>query len=189
VEDQYMFGPDLLVAPVLTEGARSRRVYLPAGTAWTDAWTDQTLVGGQWIEADAPWSAFPSLCARGRRRRSAPRERSGRLSWAPARVRFRARLVARWAVFLDAPGLEWQYEKKGYRLSNGMPYLPDFWLPDLDCWLEIGGNEPTAEGRVKARLLAEDTGYPVFVFVGLPSVSDPAKSNGFVAQGRQWVEG
>ena len=59
VEDQFMFGPDLLVAPVLYEGARSREVYLPAGTTWTDAWTDETFDGGQWITADAPLERIP----------------------------------------------------------------------------------------------------------------------------------
>lgn len=59
VDDQFMFGPDLLVAPVLYEGARSREVYLPAGTIWTDAWTDETFDGGQWITADAPLERVP----------------------------------------------------------------------------------------------------------------------------------
>ncbi len=80
---------------------------------------------------------------------------------------------------LDALGLEWEYEKEGYRLSNGMPYLPDFWLPELECWLEIKGNAPTDQERDKAHLLADGTGYPVFVFVGLPSVGDPAKPTGW----------
>jgi hypothetical protein len=62
-----------------------------------------------------------------------------------------------------------------------MPYLPDFRLPGLECWLEIKGDEPTAEERVKALMLAEGTGYPVFVFVGLPAVSDLAKPTGFGA--------
>jgi alpha-D-xyloside xylohydrolase len=59
VEDQFMFGPDLLVAPVLYEGVRSRKVYLPAGTRWRDAWTDEKLEGGQWIAADAPLERIP----------------------------------------------------------------------------------------------------------------------------------
>jgi len=59
VDDQYMFGPALLVAPVLYEGARSREVYLPAGTTWTDAWTDESFDGGQWITADAPLEQIP----------------------------------------------------------------------------------------------------------------------------------
>jgi alpha-D-xyloside xylohydrolase len=59
VDDQYLFGPDILVAPVLEEGARSRGVYLPAGVSWTDAWTGQTLAGGQHIVADAPLARIP----------------------------------------------------------------------------------------------------------------------------------
>ncbi|HEX6032995.1 MAG TPA: hypothetical protein VFY83_01130, partial [Anaerolineales bacterium] len=59
VEDQFMFGPDLLVAPVLHEGARSRQVYLPAGTTWKDAWTDEIFPGGQTITADAPLKRLP----------------------------------------------------------------------------------------------------------------------------------
>jgi alpha-D-xyloside xylohydrolase len=66
IEDQFMFGPDLLVAPVLFEGARSRRVYLPAGTGWRDAWTDEELAGGQWIEADAPLERIPLYVRAGR---------------------------------------------------------------------------------------------------------------------------
>jgi len=63
VDDQFMFGPDLLVAPVLHEGARSREVYLPAGATWRDAWTDAIHDGGQWITADAPLERIP-LCLR-----------------------------------------------------------------------------------------------------------------------------
>jgi len=59
VEDQFMFGPDLLVAPVLYEGARSREVYLPAGTTSKDAWTDEVFQGGQTITADAPLKHLP----------------------------------------------------------------------------------------------------------------------------------
>ena len=40
--------------------------------------------------------------------------------------RFRSRLEARWAVFFDALGLEWEYEPEGYELSDGSWYLPDF---------------------------------------------------------------
>jgi len=59
IEDQFMFGPDLLVAPVLYEGARSRQVYLPAGTHWRDAWTGEKLGGGQWVVAAAPLERIP----------------------------------------------------------------------------------------------------------------------------------
>ena len=59
VEDQLMFGPDLLVAPVLYEGARSREVYLPAGSSWRDVWTNEIFTGGQWLTAEAPLDRIP----------------------------------------------------------------------------------------------------------------------------------
>jgi alpha-D-xyloside xylohydrolase len=59
VDDQYMFGPDLLVAPVVEAGARSREVYLPAGSTWKDAWTDIVYEGGQSITAAAPLEQIP----------------------------------------------------------------------------------------------------------------------------------
>jgi alpha-D-xyloside xylohydrolase len=59
IDDEFLFGPDILVAPVLEYGARKRKVYLPAGTTWTDTWTDKKISGGQWIEADAPLERIP----------------------------------------------------------------------------------------------------------------------------------
>ena len=59
VEDQYLFGPDILVAPVTEEGARRRSVYLPAGVTWRDAWTDQVHEGGRDLDADAPLERIP----------------------------------------------------------------------------------------------------------------------------------
>ncbi|NLW11641.1 MAG: family 31 glucosidase [Clostridiaceae bacterium] len=59
VEDQYMYGDEYLVAPILEHGARSRQVYLPAGRAWKDFHGDQQYEGGQWIEASAPISIIP----------------------------------------------------------------------------------------------------------------------------------
>ena len=51
--------------------------------------------------------------------------------------RFRSRLEARWAVFFDAIGLKYEYEKEGFTLSTGEKYLPDFYLPDLGLWAEV----------------------------------------------------
>jgi alpha-D-xyloside xylohydrolase len=59
VEDQFMFGPDLLVAPVLFQGDRCRQVYLPDGTTWTDAWSGKQFSGGQTITAAAPLERIP----------------------------------------------------------------------------------------------------------------------------------
>ncbi|HEY4465226.1 MAG TPA: TIM-barrel domain-containing protein [Streptosporangiaceae bacterium] len=59
VEDQFLFGPDVLVAPVYVEGARERPVYLPAGAVWQDAWTGEEHQGGQRITAAAPLETIP----------------------------------------------------------------------------------------------------------------------------------
>lgn len=59
VDDQFMFGPDILVAPITAEGARERDVYLPAGVDWTDVWTGTILKGGVTLTAQAPLERIP----------------------------------------------------------------------------------------------------------------------------------
>ena len=59
VEDQFLFGPDLLIAPILKYEARSREVYLPSGAAWTDVWTGERFDGGAQLHADAPLEYIP----------------------------------------------------------------------------------------------------------------------------------
>jgi alpha-D-xyloside xylohydrolase len=58
-DDQFMFGPDLLVCPVTSRGARSRRVWLPAGTRWRDVWTGELHDGGTDLDAAAPLDRIP----------------------------------------------------------------------------------------------------------------------------------
>lgn len=50
--------------------------------------------------------------------------------------RFRSRLEARWAIFFDSLGIPWEYEKEGFDIG-GKWYLPDFYLPQIDTWIEI----------------------------------------------------
>ena len=56
---QYMFGPDILVAPVFEPGQRSREVYLPEKQAWKNAKTGEVLEGGQTVTVDAPLNEIP----------------------------------------------------------------------------------------------------------------------------------
>ena len=58
LSDQYMFGPDYLVAPVLTPGTFRREVYLPAGR-WEDIRSGGILTGGRTVAADAPIDSIP----------------------------------------------------------------------------------------------------------------------------------
>jgi len=59
IGDEYLFGPDLLVAPVVEKGVAARQVYLPEGAEWTDAYTGRKYDGGQWILATAELDMIP----------------------------------------------------------------------------------------------------------------------------------
>lgn len=61
---QYMWGDDVVVAPVTREGARSWPVYLPAGR-WYDFWTGQRHEGGRGVAVDAPLDRLPLLVRAG----------------------------------------------------------------------------------------------------------------------------
>jgi alpha-D-xyloside xylohydrolase len=72
VSDEYMYGPDLLVAPVMEFGARSRSVYLPGDgeTEWlalgaAGSGAVKTFAGGQTIIVDAPLDAVPVFARNG----------------------------------------------------------------------------------------------------------------------------
>lgn len=59
IADQYMFGPALMAAPVTSFKARSRKVYLPAGSGWYDFADGRFYAGGQTINAAAPRERMP----------------------------------------------------------------------------------------------------------------------------------
>lgn len=58
IEDQYMFGPDVMVAPVLYAEQRTRQVYIPEGT-WKHLFTGEMYEGGKAYEVDAPLANIP----------------------------------------------------------------------------------------------------------------------------------
>ena len=71
--------------------------------------------------------------------------------------KFRSRLEARWAVFFNEMGWEYEYEPEGYILSDGTWYLPDFYLTEYDVYVEV---KPTNKVTIKVletcRQLARD---------------------------------
>jgi alpha-glucosidase len=62
---EFMFGPSLLVAPVVSAGATTRSVYLPAGADWIDYHTDARHAGGQTVVLAAPLERLPLLARAG----------------------------------------------------------------------------------------------------------------------------
>lgn len=67
--------------------------------------------------------------------------------------RFRSRLEARWAVFFDACGVDWEYEPEGFDLGGGLCYLPDFLLHGVegrdggDLYVEVKGQMTDHDAR------------------------------------------
>jgi len=82
--------------------------------------------------------------------------------------RFRSRLEARWAVFFDALGIEYEYEKEGYDLGEAGRYLPDFWLPQVNMWAEVKPVKLTDEERKKGDALVIASEYPCLMLIGAP---------------------
>ncbi|MBO5313543.1 MAG: family 31 glucosidase [Clostridia bacterium] len=59
VDDEYMFGSDLLICPVLRLGQREREVYFPEGEMWIDPVTQREYMGGTWQSVDCPLERIP----------------------------------------------------------------------------------------------------------------------------------
>lgn len=64
-EDAYMFGKDLLVAPVMEAGISERAVYLPADTRWKESATGRIYEGGETVSASAPIDIIPVFIREG----------------------------------------------------------------------------------------------------------------------------
>jgi hypothetical protein len=88
-----------------------------------------------------------------------------------AGCRFRSRLEARWAVFFDALGIAWEYEREGFDLGDGLYYLPDFWLSKSHWFVEVKPVSPTGQDLLKIRRLDDNPPFPangVVVVIGTP---------------------
>ncbi|NET47948.1 MAG: hypothetical protein F6K09_04310 [Merismopedia sp. SIO2A8] len=79
---------------------------------------------------------------------------------------FRSRLEARWAVFFDALDIPWEYEKEGYDLGEAGWYLPDFWLPQQQCFFEVKGTVADFPSKLKAFYLSATLQRVVIVSSG-----------------------
>lgn len=82
--------------------------------------------------------------------------------------RFRSRLEARWAVFFDALGVKYEYEKEGYDLGEAGWYLPDFWLETVHMWAEVKPGPFSDVEKARCHALAEQSGYECLMLDGMP---------------------
>ena len=108
--------------------------------------------------------------------------------------RFRSRLEARWAVFFDVLGLQWDYEPEGFEFEGGVRYLPDFELQqtgDQRLFVEVKAEKPTKEEINKAKLLAAQGNCLVLFAIGVPDIDKIYELDGYcgrVDDGCYWAD-
>lgn len=93
---------------------------------------------------------------------------------------FRSRMEARWAVFMDSLGVKYNYEPEAYELDKGLVYLPDFWVPSLETFIEIKPDKPKAHEEHKAMLLARQSMHRVIILTGNPVLPTNDLHGGYI---------
>ena len=101
-------------------------------------------------------------------------------------IQFRSRLEARWAIFFNACGIEWEYEPEGYQLSDGQGYLPDFLLHGLvgrlegDLFVEVKGQMTLKdEEKIKA-FISMKKGEPTRPLLILGNIFSHGTNDGYI---------
>lgn len=146
IGDEYLFGPAFLVAPVTEYKARSRKVYLPAGTSWYDFYTGRSMAGGQTIAASAPYERMPLFVRAGSIVPTGPAiQFTGNNSRAPLTVN----------VYTGADGIFSLYEDDGVsrQYLNGQHSRIPFSWNERTRTLTIGAREGSYSGMAGKRTI------------------------------------
>lgn len=82
-------------------------------------------------------------------------------------IRYRSRLEARTAILMDNVGIRYLYEPEGFAFEDGTAYLPDFYLPDQDAFLECKGIMTEKDWNKICNLAKESGKYIVIMYPDL----------------------
>ena len=143
IPDQYLFGPALMVCPVLEAGATTRKIYLPKGANWFDFWSGKPEAGGRTIDASAPIERIPlfvragSILPMGR-----PIQHAGEDS-DPLEIRVYPGADGRFDLYED--------EGDGYAYEKGAYSLIPFKWDDKTRTLFVGNRQGSFPGMKKNR--------------------------------------
>ncbi len=157
ITDEYLFGPDLLINPVCEYRARTRNVYLPAGTGWYDFYTGKYFAGGKTISADAPYTRMPVFVKAG-----------SIIPFGPALeyTQHRPADTITLRVYTGQDGHFDLYEDDGltYAYEKGACSIIPMEYNEAHKTLVIGGTEGSFTGMLQRRVFRvvwEDPGHPV----------------------------
>lgn len=178
LEDEFLCGDALLVAPVLEQGITCRSVYLPAGT-WYDFWSDVRFDGPCWIEVQAPLERISLFVRAGS---VIPMVSTGQGRFPPCTEALLSLQPTEPLLLHLYPGdgVSWLYEDEGDRLvyRQGVYRLTRFVLSSYRGGLQLkrevqGGFDP---GYTQFALVIHDVDRPPEAVEGLPGaevVYDP----------------
>jgi hypothetical protein len=79
---------------------------------------------------------------------------------------YRSRLEARWVIFWDTLNVKYEYEPRKFDFGE-IKYIPDFWLPEIEKWVEIKGQVPMEMEIKKAQLLVKETHQDIVILSSL----------------------
>lgn len=144
LKDQFMFGKDILVAPVITEAATSRNVYLPEGNSWVDVWTGETFTGGQTISRAVSPALMPFYVHTGTIIPWGPKvQYSSESNWDNLEIRIYKGADGSFTLYED--------ERDNYNYEQGkFSEIPFSW-DDAKHTLTIGDRKGEFNGMLKKR--------------------------------------
>jgi len=117
IGDQFLFGPSILVSPVLEPKASGRTLYLPDSPAWYDFWTGASQTGGHEIHADAPLDRIPLFVRAGSILPLGPEiEYANEKPEGPIELRIYRGADGEFALYQDS-GDSYDYEKGAYAVT------------------------------------------------------------------------
>jgi alpha-glucosidase len=173
IDDQFLFGSDLLIAPVLGEAVTQRSVYLPAGD-WYDYWSGERFAGGRWIDVAVTLASIPIYVRGGAFVFEQPVvQHTGEMPGQPLNV----------MLFPGAPSERWMYEDDG----NSFDYKRGVFARRRFAWrreasgttIEIGSPDGTYRPQQRGMLLTIRSQAAARVSVGgvsLPQTADLEKA-------------
>ena len=144
LKDQFMFGRDLLVAPVVQSQATQRKIYLPKGDNWTDVWTGEQLEGGRYVTRDVNLSLMPMYVRQGTIMPWGPKvQYSEQSNWDNLEIRIYSGADGTFTLYED--------ERDNYNYEQGQFSEVPFTWDDASQTLTIGQRQGEFSGMLADR--------------------------------------